>query len=281
MKIFIIIGIVIILILIIIYITCPNLHLKNSIIPFYSRKDNSFPKINDSQKEITIFCSSGLSNRIRTILGFKAVCDKFNKKLNVIWISDNTCNGNFTDYFKGINNVKFFNTKIEPIDYLGQSSIKNILNFYFINKKEHELYSDIILKKHIKEKVDNFVEQYNIKNCIGIHVRRTDYTGNFIGKLLNGSNNDNDFFEYIDKYSKGNPFFIATDNKETQTIFKNKYGKRALFYSKIKDNNNLRKTSLENAIIDIFILSKCKKIKGTNKSSFTDFAINLKKNIFL
>lgn len=281
MKIFIITIIIVLIILIIIYITCPNLHLENSIIPFYQRKDNIFPKLDTLKKELTIFCSSGLSNRIRTILGFKAVCDKFNKKLNVIWISDNTCNGNFTDYFKDIDNVNFFNTKIVQIDYIGQSSIKNIIDFYDIKIKEYELYSYIKLKEHIQNKVDIFIKNNNIQNCIGIHVRRTDYTGNFIGKLLNGSNNDSEFFDYIDKYSKNYPFFITTDNRDTQILFKNKYGKRVLFYSKIKHTNSLRKTSLENAIIDIFILSHCKKIKGTNKSSFTDFAIKLKKKIFL
>jgi hypothetical protein len=51
-----------------------------------------------------------------------------------------------------------------------------------------------------------------------------------------------------------------------------------LVYSKIEDTDCLRKTSLENAILDIFILSKCKKIKGTFKSSFTEFAINLKRS---
>lgn len=278
MKIFIITIIIVLILLIIIYITCPNLHLENSVIPFYKRKDNSFPKFNDSQKEIIIFCCSGLSNRIRTILGFKAVCDKFDKKLKVIWIPDNACNGNFTDYFENINNVEFFNNKIYPIDYTGQSSIKNIVNFYNINIKEYELYSHIKLKKNIQNKIDIFVKNNNIQNCIGIHVRRTDYTGNFIGKLLNGANNDSEFFDYIDKYSENNPFFIATDNRDTQILFKNKYGKRVLFYAKIKNTSNLRKTSLENAIIDIFILSKCKKIKGTNKSSFTDFAKNLKKS---
>jgi hypothetical protein len=279
MKIF-IITIVVVIVLIIIYITCPNLHLTNNIIPFYKRKDNIFPVIKDDFEELNIFCSSGLSNRIRTILGFKAVCDKFNKKLNVIWIPDNACNGNFTDYFKDINNVNFFKKKIEPVHYLGQSSIKNILNHYKIEKKEYELYSNIKLKKHIENKVIDFINNNDIKNCVGIHVRRTDYTGNFIGKLLNGSNDDSEFFNYIDKYSKGCPFFIATDNKETQTIFKNKYGNRALFYSKIKDIKNLRKTSLEDAIIDIFILSNCLKIKGTYNSSFTDFSKNLKKKYF-
>lgn len=268
---------IIIIIIILVYNITPNLHLKNTIIPFYSRRDSIFPKIK-KLKEVTIFCSSGLSNRIRTILGFLAVCKRFNKTLNVIWISDNTCNGNFTDYFEGINNVNFLEHKIEPIHYVGQNTIKNICDNYDIDVKESELYSNIKLKKHVENKLNIFVNKYDIENTVGIHVRRTDYTGNFIGKLLNGSNEDEIFFNFIDKYSFNKPFFIATDNSETQKNFRKKYKDRMLVYSKIEDTDCLRKTSLENAILDIFILSKCKKIKGTFKSSFTEFAINLKRS---
>ena len=269
--------IILIILIIIIYISCPNLHITNTIIPFYKRKDNVFPNI-EKLKEITIFCSSGLSNRIRTILGFLHVCTINNKKLNVIWLEDNTCNGKFLDYFQPIDNVNFFDKIIDQVDFIGQSTIENILKHYNLSVKTYELYSNIKLNNDIENKVQNFVSLNNIHNLIGVHVRRTDYTGNFIGKFLNGSNSDNDFFDFIYKYSNRFAFFIATDNKETQNIYKNKYGKRALFYSIIKNSKNLRKTTLENAIIDIFILSYCKKIKGTYNSSFTDFARLLKKN---
>lgn len=269
--------IIVIILFIIIYISCPNLHIENTIIPFYKRKDNVFPDI-EKINEITIFCSSGLSNRIRTILGFLYLCNIKNKKLNIIWLQDNTCNGNFLDYFQPIDNVNFLNEIIEPVHFTGQSTIENILKHYNLSiPLTSILYSNIKLKNDIEIKVQNFLSLNNIHNLIGVHVRRTDYTGNFIGKILNGSNDDNEFFDYIDKYSNGMPFFIATDNKETQNIYRNKYGKRAIFYSNIKDSKNLRKTSLENAIIDIFILSYCKKIKGTYNSSFTDFARLLKK----
>jgi hypothetical protein len=277
MNTFLLIIIILIILLIIIYISCPNLHITNTIIPFYKRKDNVFPNI-EKLNEITIFCSSGLSNRIRTILGFLHVCKMNNKKLNVIWLQDNTCNGNFLDYFEHINNVNFFDKIVEPIDFIGQSTIENILKHYNLNIEAYKLYSNIKLNNNIENKVQNFVSLNNIHNLVGVHVRRTDYTGNFIGKIINGSNDDNEFFDFINKYSKGFEFFIATDNKETQNIYKNKYGKKALFYSTIKNSKNLRKTSLENAIIDIFILSYCKKIKGTYNSSFTEFARLLKKN---
>jgi len=283
MNVILIIIVIVIVLITFIYITCPNLHLKNNIVPFYKRKDNLFPDIKTDKKEITLFCTSGLSNRIRTILGFYYISKLNDKLLNVIWISDNTCNGEFLDYFIPIKGVNVFNKIIEDIDYTGQSTIEIILKNYNIDVTKDiykELYKHIKPVDSIENKIDNFVKKNDIENLIGIHVRRTDYTGNFIGKLLNGSNEDKEFFDFINKYSKNLPFYIATDNKETQDIYKNKYKNRALFYEKIKKSTNLRKTTLENAIIDIYILSYCRKIKGTANSSFSEFSKYLKLSRF-
>ena len=268
--------IIIFILLGIIYAICPNLHIKNTVIPFYKRKDNKFPDIHNLN-EINILCCSGLSNRIRTILGFLEVSNYYNKKLNVIWIKDNCCNGFFLKYFKPINNLSFDNFK-KNIHYMGQSTIENICKYYKVKFNKKKLYSNIKLVDILEKKLQQYIFKNDISNSIGLHIRRTDYTGNIIGKIINGSNCDEEFFEYIQRYSKNKNFFIATDNKETQDIYRTKYKKQALFYSKIKKNNNLRQTTLENAIMDIFVLSYCKRIKGTSNSSFTEFSINLKKS---
>jgi len=70
MKVLIIIMLISILIIIFIYKSCPNLHLNNTVAPFYLCNDSKFPIINNNLKSLTIFLTSGLSNRIRTLLGF-------------------------------------------------------------------------------------------------------------------------------------------------------------------------------------------------------------------
>lgn len=265
------------------YITCPNLHLGNSVVPFYKRTDNKFPTINLGSKpdSISILLTSGLSNRIRTLLGFIHVCKHFKKELRVIWIKDETCNGNYLDYFKPIDGVEFIDSlksiSCDNIDYVGQSKTQTILDHYKIKDYKNNYYH-IIPIESLQCVIDTFVDNNKIKECVGIHVRRTDYTGNLIGKVLNGSNSDKDFCDYIDKYSRGKDYFLATDNRGSQKYYINKYGSRTIIFSKIEENNSLRKTSLENAIIDIYVLSYCKSIKGTYNSSFTDFARLLKKS---
>ena len=256
--------------------TCPNLHLGNSVVPFYARRDNQFPDISNLNS-ITIFLTSGLSNRIRTLLGFIQVCREKGLGLTVVWIPDATCNGEFLEYFKPIQNVSFVNHKIEPVHYTGQATIETIVSYYGI-KQAKDLYYYLELLDNLKIEVNNFVQSNHLDKCVGIHVRRTDYTGNLIGKILNGDNSDEDFCDYIKKYSAGRQFFIATDNRDTQEYYIRKYANKVLFYASISRNDDLRKTTLENAIIDIYLLSYCKSIKGTHKSSFSDFARCLKKS---
>ena len=279
------IKIVLLLIIILVYsyITCPNLHLGNSVVPFYKRTDNKFPEINEdyTHPNVSILLTSGLSNRIRTMLGFIEVCKHFNKKLIVIWVKDETCNGNYLDYFKPIDGVEFIDSltsvNYDNIDYVGQSKTLTILDNYKIKDYKNNYYH-IVPIDSLQTTIDTFVCNNNIKECVGIHVRRTDYTGNLIGKILNGANSDREFCDYIDKYSRGKGYFLATDNRDSQEYYIKKYGKRTIVYSSIKETNSLRKTSLENAIVDIYLLSYCKSIKGTYNSSFTDFARLLKKS---
>ena len=260
----------IIAIFIYIYISCPNLHFGNTAIPLYKRRDFIYPNI-DNLNTITIMPSSGLSNRLRTVLGYVNVINATNKHLLVIWLPDAQCNGYFLDYFLPIDNVTFTMKTQEKVDYTGQSSPEAIASYYRLTVPK-SIYNILKLTPELESKIDNFVKKHNIKNCVGIHVRRTDLTGNLFNNFLNGSNPDEDFCRYINKNSHNQPFFLATDNPDTQQFYIKKYGNRVIFFSLLYHNNNLRKSSLENAIIDIYLLSYCRKIKGTNNSTFTEIA---------
>jgi hypothetical protein len=209
-------------------------------------------------------------------LGFYQVAQLLGKQLQVIWIPDAACNGYFLDYFMPITGVIFTQQRTTSVHYIGQSIIETIGKFYGI-KSDKNLYKNLVLHDALYNEVNAYVKKHQLTSCVGIHVRRTDYTGNLIGKILNGANADEEFFDYITRYSKGKSFYLATDNADTQKKYQKKYGNRVLFNSAIQHNNNLRKTSLKDAIIDIYVLSYCKSIKGTHNSSFSEFARCLKK----
>jgi len=267
--------ILILAICIVFYIKSPNLQSDNNSVPIYQRDLGFFPNIKDS-KRVTILCTSGLSNRIRTILGFLQVCQHKKKKLTVIWPKDGACNGLFEDYFQPIKGVKIKSKTKSNIHFTGQSTIEEITEHYNVNQSK-SLYCNIRLIPRIQQKINIFVNKHSLKNKVGIHVRRTDLTGTYTARILNGgTSTDKEFYKFIQRNAKNKEFFIATDNKLTQDKYKNKY-KNTLFYTSVKESNNLRKTTLEAAIIDIYLLSYCRKIKGTINSSFSDFSRELKK----
>lgn len=56
------------------------------------------------------------------------------------------------------------------------------------------------------------------------------------------------WYNFINSFPKNTPVYLATDNVDTQNIFIKKYP-NILYWKKIEHNNNLRKTSLVDAVI--------------------------------
>ena len=80
---------------------------------------------------------------------------------------------------------------------------------------------------------------------------------------------------FIDKCPSTMKIYIATDNKDTQDIFINKYKDRIII-KKIVPSNELRQTSLQDAVVDIYICAGANYFLGSNGSSFSDLINNLR-----
>jgi hypothetical protein len=229
-----------------------------------------------SKKYILLQC--GLSNRLRTIVGFWYIADKLNKEIIFHWdINDNACNGKWFDLFYSLNketnsNVHIFDTNKKDIDYffIGQDIIFNIIKKFApelisisnIKKIEDEYYSKFRPKEYIIDEVNKFF-RINYGEFVAIHIRRTDHTE------LAKKNNLYTTYEEFDKFiedNKDKKIFLATDNADVQK----KYKTRCLVYKNINSKNtDLRKTSLVDAFIDIMIASRCQKFKGSGYSSYS------------
>ena len=225
---------------------------------------------------INIIPKSGLSNRLRTILGYRKKAIMEGKTLKVFWNTTNKeCLCHFYDLFEPINNVVFINkNEVSIYHFVGQKTYQNIVKS--VSQKEIDKdYIDLIKPKlNIQNNIDAFIKKYDIPNTISIHVRRTDHIS--LASKHNKYTSDIDFDNFIKKYSD-KKIFLSTDNDKTQEFYKNKYPDRILIYEDIKKNNkNLRKTSIENAVIDIFIASKSKFFKPSGFSSFSEVILSLR-----
>jgi len=205
---------------------------------------------------ITIQPTEGLCNYLRVIFSNYEYTRKNNLELNVIWIKTNACPGYFLDYFEPIPHVSFTKdiNKYVKIDYKGYSRRKNF----------KPKYDKLKLKPYLKKIIFDKLDILN-KNYISVHIRRTDHIR--LAKKNKRYTDDEEFINFIDKSYKD--IYIATDNKITYYKFKKKYPNRIKFDYHKTTNNSLRKTSLQDSIIDIYMCVYSDDFMGSGWSSFS------------
>ena len=214
---------------------------------------------------ITIQPIGGLCNYLRTIFSYYEYTSENNLELNVIWIKSNACPGYFLDYFEPIPHVSF-KTEIDKdvkIDYKGDGAIM-VKNF-------KPKYDKLKLKSYMKKIIFDKVDILN-KNYISVHIRRTDHIQ--LAKRRNHYTTDEDFIDFLDKSDKN--IYIATDNKNSYNEFKEKYQERIKFEYHQTNEKSLRQTSLQDAIIDIYMCVYSDDFKGSGWSSFSGLIKSLR-----
>lgn len=250
---------------------------------------NPISELYRNNQPIVIEVTKGLCNRLRVLNEYIKYATIKNKKLVVIWKTDDECNGLFTDFFAPIENVQFVKKNNLKLDltykgsntYIGLCENKNKI-IYSHNEVDiynidcnynilHKLKSSNINKLKLLPYMQNIIDENIVKlnnNYIAIHVRRTDLLDKSYAK--DGILKYNEYDKFLNKYKDYN-IYIATDNYDTQQYFYKRYKNRIKVITEIKKNihNNQRHTSLKHAIIDLYMCMNAKYFMGTSGSSFT------------
>lgn len=217
---------------------------------------------------ITILPRAGFCNRLRFLFSFKYKMkqEDIKKKLVVIWPVNNQCNGFLWDVIKPLNNCWSLreNKNNFKINASSCGPIPLYKNCNYLKdepfKPRHNIYKRLI------KLINSMSNKY-----IALHIRRTDLTGHLKHKKMQHmETSDQSFIDFIKK-NKKYKIYIATDNRETQIKFKKLFPKRVVFNKEIHNINSHRKTSLADAVTDIFMCALSNKFKGTFYSSFSEF----------
>jgi hypothetical protein len=112
-------------------------------------------------------------------------------------------------------------------------------------------------------------------NYIACHIRKTDALQHPL--YLKNTKDDNDYINFINSFNTSYNIYIATDCRDTQKKFIDMYKDR-MVYKKINNNNynnSIRQTSVQDAIVDIYV---CANAKYFMKSfgSFSDMIIRIR-----
>lgn len=213
---------------------------------------------------------NGLCNKLQVIFTFLKIIKNENKKLIVLWIEDEHCPGFYLDYFEELENVTFIQNPTDEelkkykIDYKGYGwggKFRNKILMADFNRN----YYDLKLKPYMLEKLKKNIEMLE-NDYVACHIRRTDHSS--LANENNAYTSDKEFYDYIDN-SKAKNVYIATDNRKTQDMMLSKYPAKVKVMKLIDESHELRQTTLEDSIIDLFSCVYAKEFKGCNWSSFS------------
>lgn len=221
---------------------------------------------------IVIQCHSGLNNRLRVLFSYYKYAQLLNKKLIIIWKSNDKCPGYFLDYFKSLKNVQFYenNNNNFKIDYVGYNWNEKF------NPYKIYIFQDLQLKPNLEKIIKNKMKK--MKKYIAIHVRRTDHTNNYNEDIKQLLTTDKEFIDFINQ-NKNYKVYLATDNKDTQDFYINKFKNKIVYNKKIVKTSDLRQTSLKDSIIDMYMCINAEKFKGSYRSSFSGFINQNRKHL--
>jgi hypothetical protein len=117
-------------------------------------------------------------------------------------------------------------------------------------------------------------EQYNLfnKHTVGVHIRRTDNVCSISKSptelFINRMNDE------IQRHPE-TLFYLATDSQEEKLRMRSTFGARIITLDLDKEISRITPTGIENAVVDLFLLSQTNKIIGSVYSSYTEMAAEL------
>lgn len=140
---------------------------------------------------------------------------------------------------------------------------------YFRQQKERPYFNTFQPTEHIRQQIDTLCRNFN-ESTIGIHIRRTDNiasirqspTDLFIAKMREAIAEDNRC-----------RFYLATDSEEEKNRIKKLFGNRILTYPRAANRNSVQ--GIQDALTELYILSRTKKIFGSMQSSYSETAAQI------
>jgi hypothetical protein len=142
--------------------------------------------------------------------------------------------------------------------------------------------NELVPAEHLSQAIDLFTEKHLGQNCIAVHFRHGNGEPTVVPPDINW------FFSQVDGFLKQTPesnIFVCTDCYAVIEAFKARYQDKVVYTEKeyppigtgamhSTDGDADRLRSAEEAVLDIWLLSKCGYVIGS-KSFFTGFALKL------
>ena len=243
--------------------------------------------------------NGGLGNRMRVINSAICLANKNNHTtIKVLWKKDWGLNASFRDIFEPVNKISvienkflmayyFYSRKSLPLGYKYYDD-EAILNQRFDENYWDSNHDKVIVNacydfyypsiannffglfrpvNKLREKIDHITQNFS-DDYVGVHIRRADH------QIAKEKSATEDFISRMDtilKESPGTKFYLSTDDPATELLITERFGNK-IFSLKDKSINRSDLNGIEDAVTDLFCLSKTKLILGSYSSSFSEVA---------
>jgi hypothetical protein len=252
----------------------------------------------------------GLCNRMRAIDSAISLANSVNQKLEVFWVIDSEMSQNFHDLFKPITHqnivVRTLNTtpislqrgkkgnlyapnvlsKILSTEYFDEFSLDELKAFDFNANQSNQntiirsfsrfhantdMYKLFVPIQDVDKRIEARSSTFD-KFTIGVHIRRTDNSKSI-------SNSPNELFvEAMEAEICKEPdtnYYLATDCEETKLFFSKIFGSKIVYSAKSATRDSL--DGIQEAMVELYSLSRTKKVFGSYWSSFSSTACHIGK----
>ncbi|WP_146138142.1 hypothetical protein [Chamaesiphon polymorphus] len=127
-------------------------------------------------------------------------------------------------------------------------------------------FADFVPVRQLQNIIDDYTKGF--ENVIGVHIRRTD------NRQSLAASPTTEFVELMQtevRQDSNVRFFVATDSPSEEEYLNQTFPGRIITYPK-KSLARHDPEAIKDAVIDLYCLSKCRKLIGSYYSSFTDTA---------
>lgn len=194
------------------------------------------------KKTITIQPRGGLCNHLRVVFTHYIYARSIDAELIVIWKPCGKLPGFFLDYFEPVPHITFKKNKEnnDNIYYWGGVGIRKYLNSV-------NLYDKLKLKPAFQKIIDEKVNKLN-NNYVAVHIRRTDCER--LAKNFNSFTDDDQFIDFLNKFSNNTNIYIATDNSKSFNKFQKLHPQQVKFkYRNVPERNDGRGPTLDDSTL--------------------------------
>jgi hypothetical protein len=239
---------------------------------------------------------AGLCNRMRSLDSALHLADQLDRKLHVIWDRNKELNCRLEELFEmpqGIASIDqpsmgrygrqfrwALYTCTYPINF-GQKRVKQWIDekrdFAALGKFSRiamATWEEFYPRRHPYRafapiaRLQSQIERYGRDEMVAVHIRRSDH------RIAITESPTERFIELmqleIDADRRTN-FFLATDSPEVESQLLQRFPKRIVTHAKSSLARN-QKCAIEDALVDLYVLSNCRKLIGSRWSSFTNTA---------